>query len=83
MIPSLGTGWSGRVPITDGGASVATGWKIFCDIMPTITELVTEVTGAVGEIVVLGLEIEVLNKGPEVGCPEVFKLVRTVPCVFG
>ena len=82
-IPSLGTGWSVLLPMAEGGASVATGWKIFCEVIPGSTELVGEVTGAVSEIVVLGAEIEVLIRGAEVGTPVVFRLVMTVPDVFG
>lgn len=48
-----------------------------------MTELVREVTGAVGEIVVIGEEMEVLSSGAEVGTPVVFRLVITVPCMFG
>tara|TARA_R110002060_G_scaffold78142_1_gene90725 strand:- start:131 stop:313 length:183 start_codon:yes stop_codon:yes gene_type:complete len=51
--------------------------------MPGSTELVTDVTGAVGEIVVVGAEIEVLIMGAEVPTPVVFRLVMIVPDVFG
>ena len=44
--------------------------------MPASTELI-------GEIVVLGAEIEVLIIGAGVGTPVIFRLVITVPDVFG
>jgi len=66
--------------MTEGGASVATGHrKISSKVIPADTVLVGDVTGAVTEIVVLGVEIEVMSSGPLVGRPVVFKLVRTVP----
>lgn len=33
-MPNFGTGWSDLWPITDGGASVATGTKIFAEVGP-------------------------------------------------
>jgi len=71
------------VPITEGGAFVATGWKIFWDVEPMVTELVTEVAGPVGWSVVEGLDIEVLIKGADVGSPVVLRLVSTTPDVCG
>jgi hypothetical protein len=71
------------VPITEGGAFVATGWKIFWDVEPMVTELVTEVAGPVGWSVVEGLDIEVLIKGADVGSPVVLRLVSTAPDVCG
>jgi hypothetical protein len=71
------------VLITDGGASVATGWNIFSEVMPMMTVLATEVTGAVEEMTVAGVEIEVLIKGPLVRAPDDPILVMTVPLVLG
>lgn len=71
------------MPITEGGAFVATGWKIFWDVEPMVTELVTEVAGPVGWSVVEGLDIEVLIKGADVGSPVVLRLVSTTPDVCG
>ena len=69
--------------MTEGGASVATGWKILSEIMPAVTLLVMGVAGPVGEMVVLGSEIEVLIKGPLVNFPDGVMLVMTVPLVLG
>jgi hypothetical protein len=47
-----------------------------------ITELVTEIATAVVDIVVVGVDIEVLIKNPEVGNAVVL-LVKTIPDVSG
>jgi hypothetical protein len=69
--------------MTEGGASVATGWKMFSEFMSRLTALVMDVTGPVKEMVVVGLEIEVLIKGPLVSAPENTMLVMTAPLVLG
>jgi hypothetical protein len=43
----------------------------------------TEVTGAVGEIVEVGLDIEELMSGSAVACPVVLRLVLMEPVVLG
>ena len=63
---------------------MATGsWKIFSEAGPTVGELVTGVTGAVGERVDVGEVIEVLIKGPDVTIPVVVRLVMIDPIVLG
>ena len=62
---------------------MTTGWKMLSETEPMSTELLTEVTGAVGDIVVVGADIEVLIKGPDVGNSAVLRPVKTVPDVSG
>jgi hypothetical protein len=56
---------------------------MFSEAFPTITEEPAGVTGAVGERVDVGEEIEVLIKGPDVTIPVVVRLVTTDPTVLG
>jgi uncharacterized YccA/Bax inhibitor family protein len=67
--------------MTFGGASVAIGWKISCEVMLAMTVLAGVVAGAVTEIVVVGTEIELLKRGPLVGAPVLLRLVNKVPRV--
>jgi hypothetical protein len=69
--------------MTEGGALVATGWKMFSEVILTLTVLVTEVIGPVGEMIVLGVEIGVLIKGPLLSATDDSMLVTTVPLVPG
>ena len=51
--------------------------------MPTVTALVTELTGTVREMIDVGVGIEVLISGGDVGKPLLYKLVPTTPEVLG
>ena len=84
MIPTLGTGWSGRLPIQDGGAPVATGWKMFSATMVLDrTKLAIEEGEATGEMREVGAEIEAKSIGGAVGAPDVWSDMITLPVVSG
>jgi hypothetical protein len=64
------------------GSLVSMGWKMLLEGVSGITELMMEVT-AVVDIVVVGVDTELLMIGGDVGSPVVFRPVMIDPSVLG